>query len=95
MADMCDKIQSLGKGLGNPCRYRILEYLMRGPRTVGEIVKNAGLSQPAVSQHLKTLKMAGLVEDEKRGQEVFYSLNAGHMLEMLNALTRNIARHHK
>lgn len=70
MSDICKEIAILGKGIGNENRYRILESLMRGPLTVGEIAKKVALPQPAVSQHLKILKSSSLVEDERQGQEV-------------------------
>src|SRR3989338_4965111 len=79
----CDEIQKLGRGIGSNARYRILESLLKGPLAVGEIVKDVKLSQPAVSQHLKTLKICQLVSDQKRGKEVFYSVNIEHMAELL------------
>jgi DNA-binding transcriptional ArsR family regulator len=92
MGDFCSEIEKLGKGIRNAHRYRILECLMKGPRPVSGIVKAVKLSQPAVSQHLKTLKALGLVEDEKRGQRVYYSLNGAYMLKMLNGFMANIKK---
>ncbi len=86
----CDEIQKLGKGIGSSARYNILESLLKGPLTVGEIVKQVKLSQPAVSQHLKTLKSCQLLSDEKRGKEVFYSVNVSHMAELLKHFATNI-----
>ena len=86
----CDEIQMLGKGIGSAARYQILEVLLKGPLTVGEIVKVVKLSQPAVSQHLKTLKTCKLVSDQKRGKEVFYSVNVTHMAELLRHFVINI-----
>lgn len=88
----CDEIQKLGKGIGTASRYRILESLLKGPLTVGEIVKSVKLSQPAVSQHLKTLKTCQLVSDQKRGKEVFYSVNVLHMAELLKHFVTNISK---
>lgn len=39
MTDLCREIAQMGKGIGNENRYRILEALMKGPRTVGQIAK--------------------------------------------------------
>ena len=88
----CNEIQMLGKGIGSSVRYRILESLLGGSLTVGEIVKAVKLSQPAVSQHLKTLKVCKLVSDEKRGKEVFYSVNVLHMAELLKHFVTNISK---
>ncbi|MBI4084956.1 MAG: winged helix-turn-helix transcriptional regulator [Candidatus Liptonbacteria bacterium] len=90
MKDLCSEIEKFGKGIGNASRYRILEALIRGRKTVGELVKIVKLSQPAVSQHLKTLKACNLVVDERRGQEVFYTINAGYALFLLKNLVSDI-----
>jgi len=87
MTDLCREINEFGKGIGNKSRYRILEALMKGQKTVGELVRIVELSQPAVSQHLKTLKGSGLVVDERRGQEVYYSVNAQYLLGLLKNLS--------
>lgn len=92
MAEMCDKIQRLGKGIANPVRYRLVQVLITGPLTVGELVTKVKLSQPAVSQHLRKLKACGLVLGHKNGQEVYYSLNAGYMVEILAQLTFLVSR---
>ncbi len=87
MKDMCEEVKKLGKGIGNTCRYRILESLMEGEKTVGEIVDAVKQSQPAVSQHLATLKSCGLVQSEKRGQEVIYSIDVKQALGLLKILS--------
>ncbi len=95
MGDLCDKINKFGKSIGNEHRYRILQSLIKGPRTVGELVDTIGLSQPAISQHLRTLKEAELVVDERKGQEVYYSLNTEHTLALLTALVKDLERSRK
>ncbi len=89
---LCDEIQKLGKGVGNSVRYAILETLMHGPKSVTEIVKVVKLSQPAVSQHLKTLKSCDLVSDKKRGQEVYYSINMQHTLALLKEFATKLRK---
>ena len=88
-------IERFGKGIGNSSRYRIVEALLRGRKTVGDLVKIVGSSQPAISQHLKTLKASGLVINERRGKEVFYSVNAEHMLRLLKNLSTRIENRKK
>lgn len=95
MGALCDKIEKFGKGIGNASRYRILEALIKGRKTVGELVKIVKLSQPAVSQHLKTLKSCDLVIDERRGQEVFYTINTEHALELLKNLVAQMQKEKK
>ena len=90
MTDLCTEIARMGKGIGNENRYRILEALMRGPRTVGEIAGKARIPQPAVSQHLKVLKSANLVSDERNGKEVYYSINVLYMADLLKKLAMSV-----
>ena len=92
MTDLCGEIERFGKGIGNASRYKIVQALINGRKTVGELVKILRLSQPAVSQHLKTLKACNLVIDERRGQEVFYALNTEYTLNLLQNLVRDVRR---
>ncbi len=86
MTDLCREINKFGKGIGNEARYRILQTLLKGPRTVGEITRVVGLSQPSISQHLATLKACDLVIDERQGKEVVYAVNAEYTLKLLQSL---------
>ncbi len=61
--------------LGDPTRRAIFELLADGPRPVGEIARGLPVSRPAVSQHLKILKEAGLVVDRQEGTRRVYQLN--------------------
>jgi ArsR family transcriptional regulator len=90
MADLCTEIARMGKGLGNENRYRILEALMPGSRTVGEVAVRVKLPQPVVSQHLTVLKSAGLVDRERKGQEVYYSINVAYMAKLLKKLVDDV-----
>ena len=60
--------------LAEPHRRRILELLRPGERTVGELVDELGLAQPTVSQHLKVLRDAGLVEVRADANRRLYRL---------------------
>ncbi|MBV8170703.1 MAG: winged helix-turn-helix transcriptional regulator [Candidatus Eremiobacteraeota bacterium] len=62
--------------LGDPTRRAILDALRRGPRPVGELATRLPVSRPAVSQHLKILKEAGLVTDRRNGTQRLYQLDA-------------------
>jgi DNA-binding transcriptional ArsR family regulator len=61
--------------LGDPTRRAIFERLADGPRAVGDLASELPVSRPAVSQHLKVLKDAGLVTDRKQGTRRLYQLN--------------------
>jgi DNA-binding transcriptional ArsR family regulator len=61
--------------LGDPTRRAIFERLAERPRAVGELADELPVSRPAVSQHLKVLKDAGLVVDRPAGNRRIYQLN--------------------
>jgi DNA-binding transcriptional ArsR family regulator len=61
--------------LGDPTRQAILERLADGPLAVGELAAGLPVSRPAVSQHLKVLKQAGLVRDQPAGTRRLYSVD--------------------
>jgi DNA-binding transcriptional ArsR family regulator len=59
--------------LADPTRRQVFEHLRSGPRAVGEIAAEMPVSRPAVSQHLRVLKDAGLVADQAEGtRRVYY-----------------------
>ena len=63
------------QALGDPTRRTVFERLRNGPRPVGEIAKGLPVSRPAVSQHLKVLKDAGLVYDRPEGNRRLYAID--------------------
>ncbi len=65
------------EALGDPTRRQIFESLKGGPRSVGELADGLPVSRPAVSQHLRVLKDAGLVSDRKEGTRRLYRIDPG------------------
>lgn len=63
------------KALADPTRRHILELLQQGDLSAGEIAEHFSMTKPSISHHLNALKNAGLVLDERRGQNIIYSLN--------------------
>lgn len=61
--------------LGEPSRRAIFERLVEGPCSVGELADGLPISRPAVSQHLKILKAAGLVVDAPAGKQRIYRVD--------------------
>ena len=61
--------------LHDPTRRAVLERLRDGPRPVGEIANGLPVTRPAVSQHLKVLKEAGLVDDRSEGTRRIYHID--------------------
>jgi DNA-binding transcriptional ArsR family regulator len=61
--------------LGDPTRRAVLELLRDGPSPVGELARALPVSRPAVSQHLRVLKEAGLVQDTPEGTRRVYRID--------------------
>lgn len=74
--------------LGDPTRRAVFERLAFGPRAVGEIAKGMPVSRPAVSQHLKVLKEAGLVTDRPVGNRRLYAVDPGGVEALRNYFER-------
>jgi len=64
------------RALGDPTRRHILRMLAQRDMPAGEIAAAFDISKPSVSHHLAALKQAGLVRDERRGQQIIYSLDS-------------------
>lgn len=93
--------------LADPQRRRILDLLRTRERAVGELVERVGLSQPAVSKHLRTLREAGLVTVRHEAQRRWYGLRPEPLAEVddwlapyrafwsdrLDALERHLEEH--
>ena len=61
--------------LADPTRRQVFERLAHGPRAVSELARGLPVSRPAVSQHLKVLKSAGLVSDQAEGTRRVYQID--------------------
>ncbi len=63
------------KALADPTRREILQLLRSGGMTAGDIAEQFAMTKPSISHHLKLLKQANLISDEKQGQFIVYTLN--------------------
>src|SRR5690242_4421776 len=70
------------EALGDGTRREIMERLRRGPRPVGELAAGLPISRPAVSQHLRVLKEAGLVTEHKDGTRRIYGVEPKAIAEL-------------
>ena len=68
--------------LSDPSRRAVFERVVGGPRSVGEIARGLPISRPAVSQHLKVLRDAGLVREQREGTRRIYSADAKALGEL-------------
>lgn len=73
--------------IAEPARRELLDRLIDGPRSVGELVAATGLSQPNTSRHLRVLRDAGLVESSVAGRRRLYTLHGEGFGELARWLT--------
>ena len=70
------------QALADPTRRAVLEQLRDGPSPVGELAAGLPVTRPAVSQHLKVLKNAGLVREHRMGTRRIYSVETEGLVEL-------------
>ena len=79
----------LFRTLADPTRRALFERLCReGEQTVGALTAQAGVSQPAVSKHLRLLKQAGLVRDRHGGRQTHYAAQIGALAPLIDWTSR-------
>lgn len=79
--------QSTFKALSDPTRREILNLLKHGSMTAGDISAHFNMTDATISHHLSTLKLAGLISDERKGKFIFYELNQTVVDEILGWIT--------
>lgn len=72
------------KALSDPTRRKILELLREHELSAGEIAEAFNISKPSISHHLAILKSCGLVIDERKGQNIIYSINMTVFQEVIS-----------
>ena len=77
-------LSDLFKALSDPIRRKILNLLKEKPLSAGEISSKFKLTDATISHHLSALKSAGLVDSEKKGTFIVYSLNTSLFEDALN-----------
>ncbi|MDD4191568.1 MAG: metalloregulator ArsR/SmtB family transcription factor [Mangrovibacterium sp.] len=81
------------KALGHPIRLQIVKYLLTEPRCVCEINRYFDFSQANTSQHLKILREAGILESQKVGVEMHYSVKLKGIEKLLNTMDMTVAEY--
>ena len=76
------------KALAHPARLLIVDELQSGPRCVCELRERVGSDLSTVSKHLTVLRHAGIVQDEKRGVQVFYRLQCSCVISFLSCVEK-------
>ena len=78
------RVSEFYKALSDFTRFKIVYALLDGEKNVNEIEKVVNMSQTAVSYQLKTLRQSRLVKYERRGQNVYYSIDDEHIKEVVS-----------
>ncbi len=76
------------KALADPTRLKILECIKNGEKCICEVIPFTGKSQPNVSQHLKVLKIAGLVDERKEGTRILIKASNPKIYEVISSVKR-------
>ena len=88
-SDEQNEIAGFAKVFGHPARVAILQHLFKINTCVcGDLVNEIGLAQPTISQHLKELKLLGLIKGSVEGTSVCYCINTEKWLEMKGILNQ-------
>ncbi len=84
-----EQIQTASEGLkaiAHEVRLSVLCHLMNGPLCVHDLIERTGSSQSNLSQHLSKMRMMGILNNEKKGQQVYYSIANPEFEKLLRAL---------
>ncbi len=90
---MFEQFAVVAKAISHPHRLNLLELLAQGERSVDAVARVAGLTVANASQHLQSLRRAGLVASRKSGLHVFYGLAGDDVVGLLGALRHTAERH--
>ena len=90
-AEVCRQMADTFSAMGDPNRAMILLYLSRGEHCVSDLASLLGVTESAVSQHLRLLRALRLVRPRKQGRHVFYTLDDHHVEQLLGVCLEHVA----
>ena len=76
--------------LGDPTRVKIIDQLLHQELCTSDLAEMVGLSEPAVSQHLRLLRVQRVVTSHRHGQRVFYALDDDHVRDLLELTMEHV-----
>jgi len=83
---MLEKMAETLKAVAHPIRLQIVNILMRGEQSVGELVKQLGTKQSLTSQQLSILKSRGVLRSRRNGNVVYYALENSGVKKIISAI---------
>ena len=72
--------------LAHPCRLRMVQMMLRGRHTVGELAEACGIRPHMASEHLRLMKHCHLLRAERDGRRIFYSVAEPHLESIMNCI---------
>jgi len=88
--DTLEKMAETLKAIAHPVRLQIVNILMNGERSVGELVRTLGTKQSLTSQQLSILKSRGVLKSRRNGNVVFYSLQNNGIKNIMASILAEI-----
>lgn len=74
------------KALGHPKRLKIIEFIQAGEKSVGQIQRELGLSQPVTSQHLRYMQRHNILDNRREGTRIYYFLASDLIRKLLDCM---------
>lgn len=90
VADHVETVAATFRVLGDPTRVRILEALGSRELCVGDLAKQVGISESAVSHQLRLLRTMRLVRARREGRQAYYAVDDHHILELLHQVRTHV-----
>jgi DNA-binding transcriptional ArsR family regulator len=88
--DLAARVAELFRAFSDPSRVRIVSALVKGPVNVGVLAKAVGISDSAVSHHLRGLRQLRLVRTCRDGRQVYYYINDDHIVALLQQVVKHV-----
>ncbi len=88
--DMAASVAELFRAFSDPSRVRILSALVNGQVNVGRLARAVGISESAVSHHLRGLRQLRLVRARKDGRQVYYYIDDDHIVALLHQVVKHV-----
>ena len=89
-SDQVETVAATFRMLGDPTRVRILNALEAGERCVGDLAKDVGISESAVSHQLRLLRTMRLVRARREGRQAYYAIDDHHITELLTQMRTHV-----
>jgi len=78
-----DRAAECLRTVAHPCRLRMLEMLLAGDHTVGELAEACNIQPHAASEHLGLMRDRGLLASERRGRRIYYRVTEPHLADLM------------